>query len=57
LIYNENSYALDPRGGWKHLISSNVKSYCAPGNHETYIREHVLSLAKLVRQCLENGVG
>ncbi|HEX6770123.1 MAG TPA: thioesterase domain-containing protein, partial [Candidatus Binatia bacterium] len=57
LIYNENSYALDPLGGWRNLISGDVKSYCAPGNHETYIREHVLSLAKLVRLCLKNGVG
>ena len=55
LIYNENAFAIDPLGGWKHLLSGNVASYCAPGNHETYIREHVVSLAKLLRQCLEKG--
>lgn len=53
LIYNENAYAIDPLGGWRGLLSGDVASYRAPGNHETYIREHVLSLAKLVRQCLE----
>ncbi|HET7004580.1 MAG TPA: amino acid adenylation domain-containing protein, partial [Candidatus Binatia bacterium] len=52
-IFNETAYAVDPLGGWQSLISGDVASYCAPGNHETYIREHVLSLAKLVRQCLE----
>jgi amino acid adenylation domain-containing protein len=53
LIYNENAYAIDPRGGWTNLVSGDVASYCAKGNHESYIRGHVQSLAKLVRQCLE----
>ena len=57
LIYNENAYAIDPLGGWSNLISGDVNSYRAPGDHETYIREHVQSLAKLVRQCLEKRNG
>jgi surfactin synthase thioesterase subunit len=57
LIYNENAYAVDPLGGWSNLISGDVHSYRAPGDHETYIREHVQSLAKLVRQCLEKRNG
>ena len=53
LIYNENAYATDPLGGWKNLLSGHVESYRAPGDHETYIRGHVQSLAQLVRGCLE----
>jgi thioesterase domain-containing protein len=53
LIYNENAYAIDPLGGWTGLISGDVASYRAQGNHETYIREHVQSLANLLRLCLE----
>ncbi|HTN72708.1 MAG TPA: amino acid adenylation domain-containing protein, partial [Methylomirabilota bacterium] len=55
LLVNENSYQRDPALGWAHGTAIGIEIHKLPGDHTSYIREHVQVAAKQLRECLEKA--
>jgi endonuclease I len=51
VIVNEEWYKADPTLGW--AASARLEIYSIPGNHNTYLRNHIPMVADVLRTCLE----
>jgi len=55
LLVNEQFYQRDPALGWDALARGGTRIHQVPGNHDTYIREHLEATAATLRACLDNA--
>jgi len=52
ILVNEEYYTRDHTLGWGQLALKGLKIHKLPGNHDTYIREHIKATAQELRHCL-----
>ena len=52
LFVNEQWHRRDPELGWRKLVCGGLEVHKLPGNHRTYIRDHVQVAAEQLRKCL-----
>jgi hypothetical protein len=45
----------DPTLGWKHLALKGLSIHPVPGDHWSYIRDHVDVVGPKLRECLERA--
>jgi hypothetical protein len=45
----------DPTLGWRGLVGGSIEVHALPGNHTTYIRDHVHVAATQIRASLESA--
>ena len=55
LLVNEHYHQQDPALGWDRLAQGRLNIHKMPGNHDTYIREHVQVTATTLRACLDDA--
>lgn len=55
ILVNEEFYSRDPTLGWSRLALGGLDIHKLPGDHDSYIREHVQAAAKKLRECLEKA--
>jgi hypothetical protein len=55
ILVNEKYYSRDHTLGWGQLALNGLKIHKLPGNHDTYIREHVKVTAQELRHCLDTA--
>ena len=55
VFVNEEWYQADPTLGWTQLATGGFEVHKIPGNHATYITDHIDVLASALRQCLERA--
>ena len=55
LIVNAELYRRRPHLGWAGLGTGGMEIYPVPGNHDSYIRDHVQSTAQKILACLEKA--
>ena len=55
ILASEKLYRHDPTLGWKKLALKGLSIHPLPGNHWTYIREHVAVAGPKLRECLERA--
>ena len=54
VFVNEEWYRADPTLGWtQQLATGGIEVHKIPGNHDTYITDHIDVLGSALRQCLE----
>ena len=56
LLVNEQYHRRGPALGWDGLARGGLKIHKLPGNHDTYIREHVHVTATTLRTCLDDAL-
>ena len=52
MLVNEVDAQLNPDFGWRPLAAGGLTIYTVPGNHFSYIRDHVRDTAERLRDCL-----
>ena len=55
ILVNEEYYTRDHTLGWGQLALKGLKIHKLPGNHDTYLREHLKATAQELRQCLDTA--
>jgi thioesterase domain-containing protein/uncharacterized protein Usg len=55
VLVNEEYYTRDRTLGWGKLALKGLEIHKLPGNHDTYIREHVKDTAQELRLCLDTA--
>lgn len=55
VLVNEEYYTRDRTLGWGKLALKGLEIHKLPGNHHTYIREHVKDTARELRLCLDTA--
>src|SRR5262249_46050238 len=55
ILVNGEYYNRDRTLGWGQLAVKGLKIHQLPGNHDTYIREHVKVAAQELRHCLDTA--
>jgi amino acid adenylation domain-containing protein len=55
VLVNEKYYNRDRTLGWGQLALKGLEIHKLPGNHDTYIREHVKATAQELRHCLDTA--
>jgi amino acid adenylation domain-containing protein len=55
ILVNEKFYRRNPTLGWDQLALGGLEIHKLPGDHDSYIREHVQAAAKKLRECLEKA--
>jgi amino acid adenylation domain-containing protein len=55
LLVNEEWYRSDPNLRWADLANGGVELRTIPGNHLTYITEHIQVLARELKECLDRA--
>jgi thioesterase domain-containing protein len=57
LLVHEESHRDDHRAtlGWKDLVVGGIELHLLPGNHVTYIRDHVEAAAHQIRACIDKA--
>jgi len=55
VFVNEECYSADPTLGWNDLAAGGLEVHKIPGNHHTYITEHIQVVAEELRECLERA--
>jgi pimeloyl-ACP methyl ester carboxylesterase len=55
VLVNEEYYNRDRTLGWGQLALKGLKIHKLPGNHDTYIRDHVKATAQELRHCLDTA--
>ena len=55
IIVSEKLYRRDPTLGWKELAPKGLSIHPVPGNHWSYIRDHVDVVGLKLRECLERA--
>lgn len=53
LLVNEESHRAKLHLGWQSLVAGKLEVHKTPGNHFTYLREHVQATAATIRECLK----
>ena len=55
LLINEETYQSSPNLGWEGLLKGEIEVHKLPGDHTSYIRDHVRVAAQKIRECLEKA--
>src|SRR5437870_4000868 len=55
ILVNEEYYTRDHTLGWGQLALKGLEIHKVPGNHDTYIREHIKVTAQKLRHCLDTA--
>jgi len=55
LVHEEFEDDKEPTLLWNALVSGGIERYAVPGNHLTYIRDHVQAAARQIRECIEKA--
>ncbi|MGH7844015.1 MAG: non-ribosomal peptide synthetase, partial [Candidatus Binatia bacterium] len=55
VLINEEWYRRHRALGWAKLARGGMEVHKVPGDHDTYIREHVREMAAQLKQCLEKA--
>jgi thioesterase domain-containing protein len=55
LLATEANYEKNSTLGWKTLAAGGLEIYKLPGNHTSYLGEHVQMTAKQLKACLEEA--
>jgi len=55
VLVSEKLYRHDPTLGWKHLALKGLSIHPVPGDHWSYIRDHVDVVGLKLRNCLERA--
>jgi len=55
LLVSEDMYDQYGTLGWEHIVIGNLDVRRVPGDHQSYIREHVRDTAAILRACLEES--
>jgi amino acid adenylation domain-containing protein len=55
LLVNEKYYSRDRTLGWGQLALKGLEIHKLPGDHDTYIREHVKATAQELSHCLDTA--
>jgi amino acid adenylation domain-containing protein len=55
ILVNEEFYSRDRTLGWGQLAVKGLEIHKLPGDHDSYIREHVQVAAKKLRECLQRA--
>jgi thioesterase domain-containing protein len=55
IIANEEWYGRDPTLGWADLALGGLEIHKIPGNHDTYLRDHLQTAADKLRACLQKA--
>jgi len=55
VLVNEEYYTRDRTLGWGKLALKGLAIHKLPGNHDTYLREHVKDTAQELRLCLDTA--
>jgi amino acid adenylation domain-containing protein len=55
ILVNEKFYRRNPTLGWDQLALGGLEIHKLPGDHDSYIREHVQVAAKKLRECLQRA--
>jgi surfactin synthase thioesterase subunit len=55
LSASEKLYHEDSTLGWSELAGNNLHTHPVPGDHDSYLREHVYVTAQQLRKCLEEA--
>ena len=55
ILVNEKYYSRDRTLGWGQLALKGLEIHKLPGNHDTYIREHIKATAQKLRHCLDTA--
>jgi surfactin synthase thioesterase subunit len=55
IVASEKVYQKDPTLGWNGLTQSDLPTGVVPGDHDSYLREHVQVAAKRLRDHLEQA--
>jgi amino acid adenylation domain-containing protein len=53
LILSTESEARGSMSAWSSVVRGNLEAYVVPGDHETYIRDHVKAAAEQLKKCLD----
>jgi surfactin synthase thioesterase subunit len=56
MLVNEAYTRRDPALGWDTLARGGLHIHKVPGNHDTYIREHVEMTAQTLKACLDSAL-
>jgi len=56
LLVSEEFYRRNPTLGWHRLALGGIDVHRLPGNHFSYIREHVRAAATQLRACLDSAM-
>lgn len=57
IIASKKVYQKDPTLGWSGIARDNLRTHSVPGDHDSYLREHVHVTAQQLRKCLERAKG
>jgi len=55
ILLNEEYYSRDRTLGWGQLALKGLEIHKVPGDHDTYIREHIKATAQKLRHCLDTA--
>jgi thioesterase domain-containing protein len=55
ILASEKLYHQDPTLGWSELVRNDLCTHSVPGDHDTYLREHVHITAQQLRKCLQQA--
>jgi hypothetical protein len=55
LLMHEESQRDDPTFGWRDFVTGGIEVCNVPGDHYTYIRDHVQTTAEQIRACIETA--
>jgi thioesterase domain-containing protein len=55
ILVNEKYYNRDHTLGWGQLALKGLEIHKVPGDHDTYLREHVQATAQKLRHCLDTA--
>jgi hypothetical protein len=52
---NEETHRENPTLGWRRLARGELRVHAVPGDHTSYIREHVRTTAECLGACLRRA--
>ncbi len=56
LLVNETDMRANPKPAWRPLVAGGLEIYTVPGDHFSYIRDHVKDVAEKLRDCLDKAM-
>ncbi len=56
LLVSEDHYQQDPTRGWNHIAAGGLEIHKLPGDHDSYLGEHVQTTAEELKACLEGAI-
>jgi amino acid adenylation domain-containing protein len=56
MLVNETDARGNPKPGWRRLAAGGLEIHTVPGDHFSYIRDHVKDVAEKLRDCLDKAM-